>query len=509
MKIFQKIITFIFIFLAMQFVPALETSAVTLTHPESQYVTVDKPGIFFSGKIHKYEHVYINGIRMYPERNGAFSYSISLKSGENIVAVQSKELFGKTHTITYHITFQKAVKRPNQNVFLQSEKAYYQTTKDDVVMRSTPVDAGMNRLGYLPNNTKLVVDGTFNEFSRVYLSEDNYGWVFTKNIKIVPKETKPETAKAENKTNIKPVKQTETVTKKEVKTAEPEKENVEEKAEPTFEYKPVTVTDTNTFKTVHDETFVIQLSDNAPYSAIVDNNKLVVTVYNVDSKSETYKKTFNLGKFPRYSVCMKDGVLYVIQKKVPFTKQTYSNRKVFIVIDPGHGGQERGAVGCFGDIEKNLNLKVALELRKYLEKANFRVRMTRETDKFMTLNDRVKFGQDNDALFFISIHLNSVPISSNPNLNEGTVVFYFNPQGEELAKTLAQSISTALKVKNEGASQASFAVIRPTEYIGVLAELAYLVNPKDVRVYRSMHFARTSARAIYNGLVKYINEVLK
>ena len=176
-----------------------------------------------------------------------------------------------------------------------------------------------------------------------------------------------------------------------------------------------------------------------------------------------------------------------------------------IVIDAGHGGRELGAIGCLGHKEKTLNLEVALKLKKILEEHQYNVKLTRETDKYVSINDRIKFAQDNDALIFISIHQNSVPISKNPLLNEGTVVFYFNPQSMELAQTLSKSVSQALLVNNQGATQASFAVIRPTEYIGVLAELIYLVNPNDVSIYKQKKFAHTSALAIYNGLSSYLH----
>jgi N-acetylmuramoyl-L-alanine amidase len=65
-----------------------------------------------------------------------------------------------------------------------------------------------------------------------------------------------------------------------------------------------------------------------------------------------------------------------------------------------------------------------------------------------------------------------------------------------------------LQTVNGGVTQASFAVIRPTEYIGVLAEIAYLVNPEDVSIYKSKRFYHNSALALYKGLVNYIHSSL-
>ncbi|MBO6273713.1 N-acetylmuramoyl-L-alanine amidase [bacterium] len=433
-----------------------------ITHPENQYMTVSEDGIFFSGKIEKYEKVYIDGVAIKPEKTGAFSYSVPLKVGENIFAVQKKDFFFKTETLKYIITRINKADEENHNKFIEQEKCYYETTRDNVVLRSTPIDAGMNRMGYLPKGTKVFSDGRKNEFSRIYLSENNYGWVMSKDLISV---------------------------------------NLEDRNK----YVPQNFISYDCIKSDKNTTYTITLSDNVPYSAVVEDNKLFVTVYNLDNSNEIFTKEYPLDKFPRYSVCMQNGILYITFKKLSFDKNTYSNKKVKIVIDAGHGGKEAGAIGCLGDKEKLINLEVALKLKAILEQHKFNVYLTREIDKFLSLEDRVKYAQDKNALIFISIHMNSVPISSDPNLDKGTVVFYFNPQSKNLAKEISSSVSKDLKIKDNGATQASFAVIRPTEYIGVLAELAYLVNPKDVAVYRNKKFVQTSAMAIYNGLVNYIH----
>ncbi len=441
-----------------------QANAVTLTHPEQKDMIVDEDGIFFSGKINRHEKVYINGVLIKPAKFGAFSYSVPLKDGENIIAVQAKEWTGHNETIKYTITKTPKKHDENYNKFVPCETGYYITTKDNVVLRSSPIDKGMNRLGYLPEDTKIVVDGTHNEFSRVYLAKDKYAWVMTKDLKKLPLEE--------------------------------------------FLYVPNSIVETDQIKTNSDTTYIYTLTDNTPYSAVVNDNKLILTIYNLDNSDELYEKTFSLGKFPRYNVCMQNGILYLTFKNCPISKANYSNKNVKIVIDPGHGGSERGAIGCLGDIEKNYNLKVGLRLKKLLQEHNYDVIMTRETDKFISLNDRIKFAKDNDALIFVSIHMNSVPISDDPNLNEGTLTFYFNSQSKNAAKMVSKSLAQNLKVSDGGATQASFAVIRPTDYIGILAELVYLVNPKDVPVYRSKKFVNTSAQAIYQGLINYIHSEL-
>lgn len=469
---FLKILLLVFV---LWIVNPSSSYALFLTHPEERNMVVSEDGIFFSGKINKYEKVFIDGVRMTPERNGAFSYSVKLKEGENIFAVQKKDLFLNTETIKYEITRVSPREEKTHNQFIKQESSYYEIMEDNTVLRSTPINKGMNRLGYLPAGTKVFVDGITNEFSRIYLAQNQYGWIMTKYLR---------------------------------KCTDEENQDFHSDNGKDSGYTPKVLLNTGQIKTENEKTYTYTLSDNTPYSAVSDGDKLYLSIYNLDTSDEVYTKEFQLKKFPRYSVCMQNGILYLTFMKCPVNNSDYSNRDVKIVIDAGHGGSETGAVGCLGDKEKVLNLDVALRLKKILEQHNFNVSLTRECDKFVSLKDRVKYAQDKDALIFVSIHLNSVLLSDNPNLNSGSVVFYFNPQAQKFAQILSKSISGGLKTQDGGSQQASFAVIRPTEYIGVLAELAYLVNPKDVKIYRSKHFAQTSAEAIYKGIVNYIHSEL-
>ena len=100
-----------------------------------------------------------------------------------------------TETIKYTVTKLSPKLEKYHNQFIEQEPAYYKTTRDNVVLRNTPIDKGMNRLGYLPADTKVVVDGITNEFSRIYLTKDKHAWAFTKDL------IKIETATEENEKN--------------------------------------------------------------------------------------------------------------------------------------------------------------------------------------------------------------------------------------------------------------------------------------------------------------------
>ncbi len=106
-----------------------------------------------------------------------------------------------------------------------------------------------------------------------------------------------------------------------------------------------------------------------------------------------------------------------------------------IVIDPGHGGKDPGAVGSQGTREKDIVLDIALRLRDQLMKSGrYRVLLTREKDTFMSLSDRVEFSNSNKADLFISLHINALP-QEEFNVTE---TFYFGPPSDEYTLRLAE-----------------------------------------------------------------------
>lgn len=464
----MKHIVKIFISLCIYILFIPSSHGLIITHPDNNNIITEANRIFFSGKINKYEKVTINNIPISAEKKGAFSYSVQLYDGENIFNIQTYNIFSKQKNIKYTITKYTPKPQKEHNKFIPKKSEYYTTIKDDVILRKTPIDGGINRLGYLPKETKLYINGKYNEFSRVYLSKDKYGWVMTKDI------VKNQTNDTKNSTN--------------------------------FLYKPNKLLSKNVIKTKDTTEYTYTLSNNVPYSTAVKDKKLILNIYNLED-NETYEEEFNMGNFPRYSICEQNGIIYIIFKHNQI-ETNYTNNKVKIVIDAGHGGNEYGAIGCLGDKEKDINLKIAKQLKKILKANSFDVSSTRECDKYMSLSDRVNYAKNTDACIYISIHHNSVPISSDPNLSTGTTAFYYNPQSEELAQEISNMVSQSLNTKNCGVSQASFAVIRPSEYIGILLEVAYMVNPNDVIIYKSRNFTKKTAKAIYKGLINYINNQL-
>ena len=178
-----------------------------------------------------------------------------------------------------------------------------------------------------------------------------------------------------------------------------------------------------------------------------------------------------------------------------------------ITIDAGHGGSEKGAIGCLGTQEKDINIEVATELKNRLCLLGANVVMTRIEDETLSIDERIDIAKENCADIFISIHHNSIPdVEFDAHKHKGTSVYYYNKNSKRLAEFVKNSVISKLGTRDDGVRTASFGVIRPTEYIGVLVELAYMINPSDTLLYTSEGFATQAANAIAEGLLKFVEE---
>ncbi|MDQ1298010.1 MAG: N-acetylmuramoyl-L-alanine amidase [Campylobacterota bacterium] len=121
----------------------------------------------------------------------------------------------------------------------------------------------------------------------------------------------------------------------------------------------------------------------------------------------------------------------------PLTNVTPRDRsKKVIVIDPGHGGKDSGAIGN-GYMEKNIVLDISLELSEQLKAMGYTVHMTRSSDVFIELKDRTKFANDKMADLFLSIHANAIPKGADANAAYGLETYYLSPGRSERAMRVA------------------------------------------------------------------------
>lgn len=192
-----------------------------------------------------------------------------------------------------------------------------------------------------------------------------------------------------------------------------------------------------------------------------------------------------------------------------------------IILDPGHGGMDGGAVGIGETVEKNINLQIALKLKDMLSLNGFDVIMTRDSDisihdaeitsisrqKRSDMYNRLKIIEDYPNAIFISIHQNKFPQADS----QGAQMFY-SPnlkESEELARTLQQNFVTFLQPDNSREIKVSgeeLFLLYHAKIPAVLVECGFLSNPEDCANLTSSEYQDKIAFTIFHSLMQFCNK---
>ena len=185
-----------------------------------------------------------------------------------------------------------------------------------------------------------------------------------------------------------------------------------------------------------------------------------------------------------------------------------------IVIDPGHGGNDAGAIGPTGVMEKNVTLKVALELKRLLESEGAQVIMTRETDRTVSskgaqasdieeLGARVDVANRIKSDIFISIHADSF---TRPEAR-GTTGYYYGKstsgRGQKLADSIRRNLVEQLGTPSRGTQPCNFFVVKHTDMPATLIELGFISNKDEEKLLDSKEGVRKAAQGILDGIEDY------
>lgn len=191
------------------------------------------------------------------------------------------------------------------------------------------------------------------------------------------------------------------------------------------------------------------------------------------------------------------------QMLVSFKFVPMATKEKIVVIDPGHGGQDPGAVSNDGVKEKDVVLSVGLELAKLLQKEGYKVVMTRDADYYITLSDRAQLANNLQADAFISIHVNAAVNSTAKGIE---TFYHYTPQdwrSSILAPNLQQALMESLKSQNRGVKQADFHVVRETTMPSVLVELGFISNNEDKSMMINPSFPLQTAEALLKGITTF------
>ena len=186
-----------------------------------------------------------------------------------------------------------------------------------------------------------------------------------------------------------------------------------------------------------------------------------------------------------------------------------------ICIDSGHGGNDPGKIGVAGTKEKEVNLAIALKLKKSLEKQNIRVIMTRTDDRNLAdangtnektsdMKNRVAKMDSEQPDAVISIHQNSYTDSTA----KGAQVFYYSEskEGKKLAEVLQKSLIENADPENHRMTKAntSYYILKNTSAPTVIVECGFLSNPEEERLLNTAQYQEKLVDALQKGICEYL-----
>jgi N-acetylmuramoyl-L-alanine amidase len=190
-----------------------------------------------------------------------------------------------------------------------------------------------------------------------------------------------------------------------------------------------------------------------------------------------------------------------------------------IVLDPGHGGADGGAVSCSGALESGLNLEISLRLNDLLHLAGYRTRMTRSTDvsihspeaqtvserKISDLRNRVALVNETDHALLISIHQN---FFEQPKYHGAQVFYAPERSSEELAEAMQAALSSCLDPDNHRAAKPDRTVylLQNVHCPAALIECGFLSNPPEEQRLHTAQYQKQIACAVLSGLCDYLAE---
>lgn len=173
-----------------------------------------------------------------------------------------------------------------------------------------------------------------------------------------------------------------------------------------------------------------------------------------------------------------------------------------IVVDAGHGGDDTGAIRDKVR-EKELNLKIALKLKKNLEDLGATVTMTRSTDVKVTLEERVDATTAACPDIFVSVHINA----HTSRAIDGIEGYYWSPEGKELADTLYDGLVHDLNAPGNWVLQKQYYVVHWSPVPAALMEVGYMSNTRERNLLVTDSYQDKIAKSLADGIVKYFQKV--
>jgi len=298
------------------------------------------------------------------------------------------------------------------------------------------------------------------------------------------------------------------------------------------------------------------------FKQIKIDDGVVKTVRTAQFNEEITRVVFDLYREAKYEVfsliepdrvvidIFKSGKEAAISQTLPAKPEEKSapgseiTGKRVVIIDPGHGGKDPGAIGPTGLKEKDVTLGIALYLEKLLKGAGIPTYLTRSKDEFVYLENRTNFANQKNGFVFVSLHANSV-LNHRPSA-EGIETFVLSskyigasardvadrenrasrahPEVDtdlaliiadleesanikyslDFAEVVQKKLVNYLKLENRGVKQAPFVVLKGANMVAVIVEVGFISNPKEEKLLKTSKFRENAAQALFEAIKYYI-----
>ena len=291
----------------------------------------------------------------------------------------------------------------------------------------------------------------------------------------------------------------------------------------------------------------------APHGGVLE-----IAAYQYEQSAQvSFRLASDIGGYEVYPTAHPNRIVVLLRKRekkppeapapegIGFDRQRWTYHTV--IVDPGHGGRDSGAIGPTGLKEKDVVLDIGRRLADLLRnKLNMKVIMTRPSDRFVPLDERARIALRNEGTLFVSIHTNASPrkkaqgtetfflseaktedamrvaqrenaslqyqepgrLAASENfqvvedIRLGMLSNQFLKESQDLAAVIQSELSRTLQTKNRGVKQAGFYVMMGTEATmpGVLVEVAFISNPYEEKLLKRTSFRKKAASAIFEGI---------
>ncbi|HEY9601004.1 MAG TPA: N-acetylmuramoyl-L-alanine amidase [Allocoleopsis sp.] len=278
---------------------------------------------------------------------------------------------------------------------------------------------------------------------------------------------------------------------------------------------------------------VFPLQVPVPVSVLQGDRTLTLTLYNTTAQTDIIRLdddplisrldwqqtapnqvqyTFNLKSPQQWGYTLRyEGTSLVLSLRHPPNAKIPNSKSltgIKILLDPGHGGAESGAVGPTGYAEKAVNLVMSKLLRDQLVARGATVYMTREDDKDVSLQDRVATIDKLKPAIAISIHHNSLPDDGDAMNTKGFAAFWYNAQAHSLAVFLHNYVVSKLGRPSYGVYWDNLALTRTTSTPSVLLELGFMSNPSEFETVVNPQSQEKLVEAIADGISQWFSVAL-